>query len=34
MTPGAIETLPLAARSAAYLDAQQRLEQRLELPGA
>ena len=30
----AIDALPLEARPAAYLDAQQRLEQRLELPGA
>lgn len=34
MTPAAIDALPLEARPAAYLDAQQRLEQRLELPGA
>jgi hypothetical protein len=34
MTPAATDALPLAARAAAYLGAQQRLEQRLELPGA
>jgi hypothetical protein len=34
ITPTAIAALPLAARAAAYLGAQQRLEQRLELPGA
>ena len=34
MTPAAALSLPLEARAAAYLDAHQRLEQRLELPGA
>ncbi len=34
MTPAVIESLPLEARATAYLDVEQRLEQRMELPGA
>ena len=33
-TPADVEALPIEARAAAYLEAQQRLEARLELPGA
>jgi hypothetical protein len=33
-TPADVEALPLQARAAAYLEAQQRLEARLELPVA
>jgi hypothetical protein len=33
-TPAAVEALPLDARAAAYLTAQQELEDRLQLPGA
>jgi len=33
-TPTAVEALPLDARAAAYLEAQQQLEDRLQLPGA
>jgi hypothetical protein len=34
VTPADVEALPLDARPAAYLRAQQQLEARLELPGA
>lgn len=34
VTPAEVEDLPLDARAAAYLAAQRRLEDRLELPGA
>jgi hypothetical protein len=34
MMPAAVLSLPLEERAVAYLDAQQRLEHRLELPGA
>jgi hypothetical protein len=33
-TPADVEALPVEARAAAYLAVQQRLEARLELPGA
>ena len=33
-TPAAVESLPMEARAAAYIGAEQRLEHRLELPGA
>ncbi len=34
VTPPDVEALPLDARAAAYLDVQQRLQDRLGLPGA
>lgn len=33
-TPAEVEALPLATRAVAYLTAQRRLEDRLQLPGA
>ena len=33
-TPAEVEALPLDTRAVAYLAAQQRLEDRLQLPGA